>query len=217
MLDKLLAKRRDRQFEAACVEHMDALYACALRLSRNEHNAQELVQDTYVKALRSAHQFEWGTNLRAWLVRILTNTFMNDYRHRVHERRYQERAADEPIYDEVLDREAKAYAANPENHVFSRFFEEKLSGALQELPAEFRAVVVLADIEELSYKEIAEALGCPIGTVMSRLYRGRRLLQQQLVDYAVAAGLSSAGAKSGAATPETADLEAFRQRKKVVS
>jgi RNA polymerase sigma-70 factor (ECF subfamily) len=214
LLDKILSRRQDRQFEAACIEHMDALYACALRFTHNRHDSEELVQDTYVKALRSSHQFEWGTNLRAWLIRILTNTFMNKYRRRVHERRYQERAVDEPIYDELLDREAKAFASNPENHIFTQFFKEKLEGALQELPPDFRAAVVLSDIEELSYKEIAEILGCPIGTVMSRLYRGRRLLQQRLVDYAVAAGIENTTKQ---ATAEPADLDAFRQRKKVSS
>jgi RNA polymerase sigma-70 factor (ECF subfamily) len=214
VLDKLLAKRQNRQFETACVEHMDALYACALRLTHNQHEAEELVQDTYVKALRSSHLFEWGTNLRAWLVRILTNTFMNVYRHRIHERRFQERAIDEPVYDELLDREAKAFAADPESHVFTQFFKQKLESALKDIPAEFRAVVVLADIEELSYKEIAESLGCPIGTVMSRLYRGRRLLQQKLLDHAVAVGIESATRQEAA---QPTDLDAFRQRKKVSS
>jgi RNA polymerase sigma-70 factor (ECF subfamily) len=182
-------RKAREEFEGACVEHLDDLYAAALRLSRNPTAAEELVQDTFVRALRFADGFEWGTNLKAWLFRILTNTFINDYRHRVHERRYLERAASEPLYDEVLDREARAYASNPEAHVFTAFFREELERALDDLPEEFRLVVVLADLQGFAYKEIAEMVGCPIGTVMSRLHRGRRLLQRELVDWAVASGL----------------------------
>lgn len=180
---------RRRAFEAACVEHLDALYASALKLTRDATRAEELVQDTYLRALRAEDGFEWGTNLKAWLFRILTNTFINDYRHRIHERRYAERAAVEPLYDEVLDRQAREHAADPEASLFTSFFRRDLERALDELPDEFRAVVVLADLQGFAYKEIADMLGCPIGTVMSRLHRGRRLLQRALVDYAVAAGI----------------------------
>lgn len=210
------AKKAREEFEAACVAHLDDLYAAALRLSRNPHAAEELVQDTFVRALRFADGFEWGTNLKAWLFRILTNTFINDYRHRAHERRYLERAASEPLYDEVLDREARSYASNPEAHAFTAFFREELERALDDLPEDFRLVVVLADLQGFTYKEIAEMVGCPIGTVMSRLHRGRRLLQRELVDWAVAAGIDV-----GAAARERgdrdgndespADLEAFRR------
>jgi RNA polymerase sigma-70 factor, ECF subfamily len=208
-------KRNDRraQFQAACVEHLDALYASALKLTRDGTRAEELVQDTYVRALRAEDGFEWGTNLKAWLFRILTNTFINDYRHKVHERRYVERAAVEPLYDEVLDRQAREYAADPEANLFSSFFKRDLERALEELPEEFRAVVVLADLQGFAYKEIADMLGCPIGTVMSRLHRGRRLLQRSLVDYAVAAGLVEAPAGLGAEPAEPpADLGEFRKR-----
>jgi RNA polymerase sigma-70 factor, ECF subfamily len=183
------ARRAKREFAAACTEHMDALYAAALRLTRSPVEAEELVQDTYVKAFRFAHKFEWGTNLKAWLFRIQTNTFINDYRHKKSRQRYLERAAAEPIYDEVLDREARAFASDPEAHVFSEFFRKDLEAALAELPEDFRVVVVLVDVEGFSYKEAAEMLGCPIGTVMSRLYRGRKRLQRDLVDHAIAAGL----------------------------
>jgi RNA polymerase sigma-70 factor (ECF subfamily) len=209
------AKRdtRRQEFEKACVEQLDALYASALKLTRDDARADELVQDTYVRAFRSADGFEWGTNLKAWLFRILTNTFINDYRHRVHERRYVERAAVEPLYDEVLDRQAREHATNPEAAVFSRFFQRDLERALDDLPDDFRIVVVLADLQGFSYKEIAEMIGCPIGTVMSRLHRGRRLLQKALVDYAVAAGLAGAGeAAASAEGGAPADLSEFRRR-----
>ena len=182
-----------KRFEDACVEHLDALYSAALRMTRNPSNAEELVQDTYVRAFRFADSFEWGTNLKAWLFRILTNTFINSYRHRTHERKYVERAAFEPIYDEVLDSEARQYAADPEAHVFSSFFKRDLDKALDELPEDFRVVVTLADLQGFSYKEISQMVDCPIGTVMSRLHRGRKMLQKQLVDHAVAAGIVDAG------------------------
>jgi RNA polymerase sigma-70 factor (ECF subfamily) len=212
------AKQAREEFERACVEHLDDLYAAALRLARNPTAAEELVQDTFVRALRFSDSFEWGTNLKAWLFRILTNTFINDYRHRAHERRYLERAASEPLYDEVLDREARAYASNPEAHAFTSFFREELERALDDLPGEFRLVVVLADLQGFAYKEIAEMVGCPIGTVMSRLHRGRRLLQCELVDWAVASGIdpgavAKARKSSRGSGDEPADLEEFRRNR----
>lgn len=198
----------EKKFEAACIEHLDGLYASALKMTRNSSDAEELVQDTFVRAFRFKKNFQWGTNLKAWLFRILTNTFINDYRHKGHERRYVERAAVEPIYDDVLDKHAKAYAANPESHVFSKFFKKELDNALSELPDDFRIVVILSDLQDFSYKEIAEILDCPIGTIMSRLHRGRKLLQRQLVDHAVAAGIVSETTRQSAT-----DINAFRKKK----
>jgi RNA polymerase sigma-70 factor (ECF subfamily) len=206
--------KRSPEFEQACVDHLDDLYATALKLTRNQASAEELVQDTYVRALRFAESFEWGTNLKAWLFRILTNTFINDFRHKKHERRYVERAAAEPIYDEVLDREARAYASNPEAHAFTSFFRQELERALDELPEDFRVVVVLADLQGFSYKEIAAMVACPIGTVMSRLHRGRRLLQRELVDYAVEAGIRTAKRDADKEREQgAADLDAYRRRR----
>lgn len=188
-------KAQSTQFEQACMEYLDSLYATALKMTRNPTEAEELVQDTFVRAFRFRKNFEWGTNLKAWLFRILTNTFINDYRHRKHEQRYMDRAAVEPLYDEVLNRHSAEYAANPENHVFTRFFKEELDRALEELPDDFRMAVVLSDIEGFSYREIAEMLDKPIGTVMSRLHRGRKMLQRSLVDFAVEAGVIQSAAK----------------------
>jgi len=204
----------EKEFHDACVEHLDALWGAALRLTRKETDAEELVQDTFVKALRFADKFTPGTNLKAWLLRILTNTFINSYRHRGHERRYADRALTESVYDELFDREAAAYAADPERHAFSRFFERDLARALEGLPDEFRVVLVLVDVEGLSYKEVAEALGCPIGTVMSRLHRGRRLLQRDLIDHAVAFGLTTPPARTNEEPPRRAtDLSQYRRSK----
>jgi RNA polymerase sigma-70 factor, ECF subfamily len=201
-----------KRFEDACVEHLDALYAAALRMTRNGANAEELVQDTYVRAFRFADSFEWGTNLKAWLFRILTNTFINSYRHRAHERKYVERAAFEPIYDEVLDSEAREFASNPESHAFSTFFKRDLDRALDDLPEDFRVVVTLADLQGFSYKEISGMVDCPIGTVMSRLHRGRRMLQKQLVDHAVAVGIAR-GKASGSVGEGPTDINRYRNKR----
>jgi RNA polymerase sigma-70 factor, ECF subfamily len=206
------------EFERACVEYLDDLYGAALRLTRDSSSAEELVQDTFVRALRFADSFEWGTNLKAWLFRILTNIFINGYRHRGHERRYLERAVSEPLYDEVLDRQAREYASDPEAHAFTRFFREDLERALEELPEDFRIVVVLADLQGFAYREIAEMIGCPIGTVMSRLHRGRRLLQRSLVDYALDAGIGGAerlADEDRRQDGEAADLDKYRRNKAV--
>jgi RNA polymerase sigma-70 factor (ECF subfamily) len=117
--------------------------------------------------------------------------------------------ATESLYDEILDREARAYAADPEAHAFTKFFKHDLNRALEELPVDFRIVIVLADIEGFAYKEIAEMVGCPIGTVMSRLHRGRHLLQRELLDYAVHAGIVPPQE-----SPQAADMGAYRRAKK---
>ncbi len=210
----LLGKSKNeakREFEKACIEHLDALYGGALKLTRSATEADELVQETYLKAFRFAHKFEWGTNLKAWLFRIMSNTFINDYRHRTHERRYVERAATESLYDEVMNTEAQAFAANPENHIFNKFLMEDLERALDDLPEDFKMVVILADMQGFSYKEVAEIIGCPIGTVMSRLHRGRRLLQRELVDYAQEYGLGNQGASP---KENPTDIAEFRNRQK---
>jgi RNA polymerase sigma-70 factor, ECF subfamily len=205
-------KRLRQEFESACLSHLDALYASALKFTRSASDAEELVQDTYLKAFRFADKFEWGTNLKAWLFRIQSNTFINDYRHRGHERKYMERAATESLYDQVLDSEARAYAANPETHVFNKFLKEDLDRALEEMPDDFKVVVVLIDLQGFSYKEVAEIIGCPIGTVMSRLHRGRRLLQRELIDYAVDAGIRNVERETG---EKPTSISAFQKRKKV--
>ena len=202
-----------REFETACMEHMDALYASALKLTRSGADAEELVQETYLKAFRFSHKFEWGTNLKAWLFRIQSNTFINEYRHRGHERKYVERAATESIYDQVLDTEARAYASDPENHLFNKFLRQELDRALESLPDDFKMAVLLADVQGFSYKEVADILGCPIGTVMSRLHRGRRILQRELVDFAVDAGLTAKENMPEKDRP--ADLSTFRNQKKI--
>lgn len=212
-------KDKNKKFEKACMEHLDALYGAALKMTRNQVEAEELVQDTFVRAFRFKNTFEWGTNLKAWLFRIQTNTFINDYRHKRHEQRYVERAAVEPLYDEVLNQQSAKYAANPENHVFSKFFKEELDSALEELPDDFKIVVILSDVQGFSYKEIAEILETPMGTVMSRLHRGRKLLQHSLVDFAVEAGIISAPVSQTNhhdTADETTNITDFRRKKEAI-
>lgn len=179
-----MASRFKEEYEKALLSHLDTLYSAAMRYTRNPAEAEDLVQDTYVKALRFQKQFAWGTNLKAWLLKILTNTFLNRCRHDQRHRKFVDMAESDPVYDAYFDQASSGFLDNPEEHVFRRFFDERIEACFQELPEEFRVAVVLSDVEGLSYKEIAEVLDCPIGTVMSRLHRGRQLLKRQLLDFA---------------------------------
>jgi RNA polymerase sigma-70 factor (ECF subfamily) len=167
-------KQQYEEFEAAALGYADQLFRVALRLVRNRAQAEDLVQETFLQAWRSFHRFESGTNLRAWLFKILFNTHYSGRR-----RERLKLASSEEVIAETI-------AFDPPTP--QRLTEEEVIAALERLPREFHIVVVLADIEELSYKEIVEALRIPIGTVMSRLHRGRKLLRMGLANYARAAG-----------------------------
>ncbi len=188
--------RRSTQadFEREVMPHMQSLYGVAMRMTKSESDAEDLVQDAILRAYRFWDGFESGTNARAWLMRIMTNLFRN---------RYRERAREQEILDE-----AEASTANvgqfqgsaprdAESALFGRMLSRDVEKALALLPPEFRLPVILADLEDLSYKEIADIMECPAGTVMSRLYRGRRMLQKMLSDYA------SKAATAGEATAES--------------
>ncbi|CAB4614688.1 unannotated protein [freshwater metagenome] len=174
---------RTARFERDAMQYTNQLYAAAIRYTKDPHNAQDLVQDTYAKAFTSFHQFEPGTNLKAWLYRILTTTFINTYR------KDQRRPL---ISDgEVEDWQLAASASHTsdqgksaEDEVLENLPDGDVKRALQEIPEEFRLAVFYADVEGYSYKEIADILGIPAGTVMSRLHRGRKLLRVLLMDYA---------------------------------
>src|SRR6185295_11620363 len=202
------------EFEQLALEHMDALYASALRLTRSPRDAEDLVQDTYLKAFRFFDTFEKGTNIKAWMFKILTNTFINKYRRKVKEREIAEAPPEDIVLDRFLSTEQVRALQEPERDFFGKLLSDEVVEALDQVPVDFRMVVILADIQDFSYKEIAEIVGCPVGTVMSRLFRGRRILQKHLYDYAIREGVIVPPAKEdGSGLP--IDLEAFRARKKV--
>ncbi len=182
-----------REFEADALQHMDALYAHGLRLTRSPSDAEDLVQDTFVKALRFYDRFERGTNLKAWLLRIQFNSFVNKYRRHVREHAIAESMSHEPAGDATMGRGALRALLDPQGTALRPVVSGEIQAALAALPEDHRTVVILADVEELSYKEIAEVVGCPIGTVMSRLHRARKSLQQSLAEHAESLGLQLGG------------------------
>jgi RNA polymerase sigma-70 factor (ECF subfamily) len=178
MLGWVAGGDRSREFEEVALVHLDALYRGALRLTQNRAEAEDLVQETCLRGFRSFHRFNPGSNCRAWLFTILRNAFLNRIR-----RHGQEVLDADPAAWESASQSATE-AAGPARHPEEEFFQTVLHGdvdrAIRALPLAFREAVVLSDLEGLSYKEIAQVLGCPIGTVMSRLSRGRALLRQAL-------------------------------------
>jgi RNA polymerase sigma-70 factor (ECF subfamily) len=199
------------EFEAAAMPHLDALYNTALRLARNAQDAEDLVQETYLKAYRAWAQFTPGTNLKAWLFKILKNTFINEYRRRQAAPPQSDFAAIEDAFESEIAPEAGGKIKNPEEEALERTFDENVQKALDALPPDYRMAVLLADIEGFSYKEVAEILEIPVGTVMSRLYRGRRLLEETMLRYARSRGYLGADEQparwrgdEGPAEPESA-------------
>lgn len=221
----MLARRKSDQrseFEAAALVHLDALYGAAYRLARNPRDAEDLVQDALLRAYRFWGTFEKDSNCKAWLLRILTNTFINEYQRKKRSREVIDAAAaEQEATDGVLVHAGAETQKSPERLMLDRSVSDDVQRALEALPDDFRTAVVLCDIEGLSYKEIAEVMDCPVGTVMSRLFRGRRLLAGALKDFAQAAGyLKDSGKETGkdaapaaTATADTIDLSTYRASK----
>jgi len=186
------ASKRDEElearFEAEALPLLPGLYSGAFRLTRNAADAEDLVQETFLRAYRGFHQFEAGTNLKAWLYRILMNTFINTYRKK---QREPQTVSDDEIEDWYLYSKMTEQGAEPsaEAAVIESLPDEDVQEALSSLPEQFRIAVLLADVEGFSYKEIAEITGVPIGTVMSRLHRGRKALEKRLWDVVRERGL----------------------------
>jgi RNA polymerase sigma-70 factor (ECF subfamily) len=209
-------KSASGEFEEAALVHLDTLFGAALRLTRNESEAQDLVQDALVRAYRFQHHFEPGTNLKAWLLRILTNTFINHYRRSARERKVLDHEEGAPIGDGVMSRAAMRSLTDATAVAQEGLLRKEILAAIDGLPEDYRIMVVLADVEELAYKEIAETLSVPIGTVMSRLHRARKMLQKSLVEQAVQMGIVSPSAledRADEVSAQPVDLNAFRQRK----
>ncbi|WP_370375379.1 sigma-70 family RNA polymerase sigma factor [Isoptericola sp. b515] len=193
--DEESATDRVARFERDALEYVDQLYSAALRMTRNPADAEDLVQETFAKAFAAFHQYKPGTNLKAWLYRILTNTFINNYRKK---QRQPQQAQTDDIEDWQIARAATHTSQglrSAEVEALDRLPDSDVKRALAELPEDRRMVVYYADVEGFPYKEIAEIMGTPIGTVMSRLHRGRRQLRDLLSDYAADRGL--AGARGG--------------------
>jgi RNA polymerase sigma-70 factor (ECF subfamily) len=178
-------------FQDEALVYADALYGAALRMTRDRADAEDLLQETFLKAFRAYGRFEAGTNLRAWLFRILTNTYISTYRKR--QRSPLETDLDD-VEDLYLYRRLAASGLNrsAEDAALERLTAPEVLEALDELPEQFRIAVILSDVEQFSYKEIAEITGVPIGTVMSRIHRGRKALQRALAPYATEQGLVDA-------------------------
>jgi RNA polymerase sigma-70 factor (ECF subfamily) len=214
----MLAVREKRaEFERQALVHTDALYGAAYRLTRNARDAEDLVQDSLLRAYRFWDSFEQDSNCKAWLLRIVTNTFINEYQRKKRSREVLDAAtAEQDATDGVLIHADANVRQTPERALLDRSVSDDVQRALDALPEDFRTAVVLCDVQGLSYKEIAEIMQTPVGTVMSRLFRGRKLLAASLRDFARAEGYVRSGDEAPAAgtaagkAENTIDLEKYR-------
>jgi RNA polymerase sigma-70 factor (ECF subfamily) len=177
-------------FERIAFEHLDRLYGTALKMTRKPNEADDLVQETYTRAFQHFNQFQPGTNFKAWIFRILVNTYINGYRRKERAPALVDFSEMEPVYEEVVQQES--FLNQPVDRLYE-LLDEEIKEALEKLPDDYRLVLLLASVEGFSYEEIAKMVGCPIGTVMSRLFRARALMRRNLAEYAKERGLGDQG------------------------
>jgi RNA polymerase sigma-70 factor (ECF subfamily) len=182
-------------FEAEAMPYLDALYNTAYRMTRNAEDAEDLVQETYLKGYKYHDKFEQGTNLKAWLFKIMKNTFINNYRKAQQAPPQSDFSDIEESFESQVSDDAVRQIKNPEDELLETVLDEDVQKAIENLPPDYRMVVLLADLEGFSYKEISDILEIPVGTVMSRLYRGRKLLEVSMLEYAREHGYLRGGAE----------------------
>ena len=188
-LSQVGKKELKAEFERVALPHLSHLYTSAFYLTKDISEAEDLVQETYLRAFRFFHKFKPGTNCRAWLLSILRNLFINRYREKQREPQTLDWEKIDKVYESIMEQDEKKEGGNPENLFISQLMDEEVEKALREIPEEFRTAIVLVDVEGLSYEDAAKVMGCPLGTVRSRVSRGRRILQVALRDYALKRGL----------------------------
>jgi RNA polymerase sigma-70 factor (ECF subfamily) len=212
MFGRLSKKERQKKaaFDAEAIVHMDAIYNSALYMTRNAAEAEDLVQETFLKAYRYFDKYQLGTNCKAWLYRIMTNTFLNTKRKSVRQVTFLDEV-DTGMGEGIAPREKTLHLMDPEAAFVHGTVSETVQDAIASLPKDFRVAVVLCDLQDFSYKEIADMMDCPVGTVMSRIYRGRKLLQKRLTQYAVEQGVIPR--MESKENSEPTSLSDFRQRR----
>lgn len=215
-MGKVFGRKKEEEgrkaFEREAMPHMATLYNAALYMTRNPTHAEDLVQETLLKAYRFWHRYEQGTNCKAWLFRILTNTFINRNRKKQH--LHESMDASEREYTAGAQAESNHFYETPEADYLGKLFPEHVQKAVESLPENFRIPVILADLHDFSYKEIADIMECPVGTVMSRLFRGRKRLQELLFEYAIELGIIKP--QDAKDTAGAVSLDAYRERRKAV-
>jgi RNA polymerase sigma-70 factor (ECF subfamily) len=215
----LAVKQKRNEFERQALVHVDALYGAAYRLTRNPRDAEDLVQDSLLRAYKFWDSFQQDSNCKAWLLRIVTNTFINEYQRRKRSREVLDAAtAEQDATDGVLVHASARDKQSPDQAMLAASVSDDVQRALDQLPDDFRTAVILCDMQGLSYKEIAEIMETPVGTVMSRLFRGRKLLAASLREFAVAEGYvkpddKTTDQKSNKQSDTTIDLQKYRAAK----